>query len=160
MKKVIAAEILAVLVLAAFLYILLTEPVIQDVPLSEIEEQFLMREDSQDMEKYGAMRLRRNFSLDETDFREVVYYAQSDTMSVNVFLLLKLNDPAQRESVKAAFDAYLKQQLQNFEGYGEHQTELLKKAEAYESDLYMGLFISEVPKEWMSLLSSGTEAKK
>ena len=160
MKKVIAIELLFLLLLAALLFLLLSEPELKDVPLSEIEEEFLLREDASDMEKYGAMRLRRNFSLDETDFSEVVYYGQSDTMSVNVFLLIKLQDASQREAVKRAFDAYLSQQIQNFEGYGEHQTELLKKAETYESDLYMGLFISEAPKEWMSLLSSGAEAKK
>jgi len=160
MKKVIAAELLSVLVLAGLLWLFLSKPALRDVPLSEIEEEFLLREDSSDMEKYGAMRLRRNFSLDETDFSEVIYYAQSDTMSVNVFLIIKLADASQEEAVKTAFETYLGQQIQNFEGYGEHQTELLKSAEIYESESYMGLFISDAPKEWMSLLSSGAEGKK
>jgi len=160
MKKVIAAELLSIIALAVLLWGFLSKPALQDIPLSSVEEEFLLREDSSDMEKYGAMRLRRNFSLDETDFSEVVYYGQSDTMSVNVFLLIKLTAPSQEETVKAAFDTYLAQQIQNFEGYGEHQTELLKRAEIYESEAYMGLFISEEPKEWMGLLSSGAEGTK
>jgi len=157
---VIMSEFILLMLLISLLVVFLQRPALQDVPLSDIEEEFLLREDAEDMEKYGAMRLRRNFSLDETDFTEVVYYGQSDTMSVQVFLLIRLADASQKDLVKGAFDLYLEEQIQNFEGYGEQQTELLKNAEIYESDLYMGLFISEEPKEWMSLLSSGAEGTK
>ncbi len=148
-----------IILLAAVLFAVTFERQPKDVPLSEIEEAFETELEEGKMERYGDMKLRREFSLLSEDFAETVYYGQSDTMSVGVFLVLKCVPGAGTKAARQAVDDYLAAQKEAFEGYGASQTALINAAVIYEKGDYVALFVSERAAEWYEKLITLLEGK-
>ena len=159
MKRVILFSLASLLVLGGLLYLLNRKPGTVDVPLSAIDEAFKAAPGAEVMEAYGPLRLLRDFGLTAEDYDEVLYYGQSDTMAVNVFLLIKLKTADQRKTVAAAYDGYLRDMKAAFAGYGPEQVALLEAAERYDNGLYAALLVSPEAAAWRSLITDRTEAR-
>ena len=69
--------------------------------------------------------VRRYYGLDAADFEGLVLYAPASNMDAEELLLVKLRDPAQAESVKAAAERRIEAQKKSFDGYGVEQYALL-----------------------------------
>ena len=89
MKKVFFVEALAVLLLAGVMLLLLYRKTPADVPLSDVNSALSVKYSLSGMEPAGDMRMKRTFSLNASDYREYIYYAPDNTMSVNEILIVK-----------------------------------------------------------------------
>lgn len=148
MKKVISAQISAVLILVLIITVLLWQSEPADIPLDTIEEQLELNTSDYEMEKAGAMRLKRAYGINAADYEEVLYYIPSNTMSVDEFLIIRLSDESQLDSVQEAIENRLAAQKKAFDGYGTDQTALLENAVIYQTGTYICLFISEDATAW------------
>ena len=157
MKKVILTECLFVVLFLLLIIPLFARKKIQDISFEALEEAFLLCPGSEGLEKQSLLVLRREFGLDETAAEEVLYFASKETMSVDVFLVMKVSGPGSKEKAAEALKAYVAGQLRNFEGYGEKQVKLLSDALYYEAGGYEALMISENAESWLQLLKSMTE---
>ena len=101
----------------------------------------------------GPLRLRRAFGLNSADHDLVVYYMPTDSLNVDEFLLIR-TDEGQISDVLAAMEARIESQLNAFENYGDHQTELLKKAEIHQFGNYICLIIAEHPEVWLDAVKT------
>lgn len=157
MRKIILWEILFILLILLIVGALWIRKPAADIPLSKVEEALSGWFEKEEMEAFKDMTLRRNFSLDAVDFREYLYYGQSDTMAVQTFLLVKCHSEKETERVLEAVQAYLKRELKAFEGYGARQTALLKDARIYENGPYAAFIVSSEADEIESRLKSVLE---
>ena len=154
MRKVIISQIVAVLVLAAIIVCLLWRSEPADVPLSDIESELAFSSSGYQLEKAGAMRLKRAYGINAADYKEVLYYIPSNTMSVDEMLIVKLADSSQQASVLAAIESRLEVQKKAFDGYGTNQFDILKGAVVYTTGDYVCLFVSEDAGKWRDTVKS------
>ena len=159
MKKILPFMLLSLLSLGALLYVLNREAPLREISLAELEEAFAGAPGREAMEAFGEMRFRRNFALNSSDYAEVLYYGQQDTMLVNVFLVIRLREEAQADGVLSALKTYVSSQKQAFEGYGPEQTALLSAAKIYQRGCYAALFVGEEAESWLRLLTDRTEVR-
>ena len=85
--------------------------------------------------------LRRVYGLDPALFEEYAFYYPADNMGARELLLVKLKDPADRETLVAAAEARVSAQIGVFEGYAPAQTALLKTHSVIEAPGNYFLFI-------------------
>lgn len=142
MKKVLFAELIAVLMLGLVMTLLLSGKKTKEVPLDEVDAAFSSQFSLEGMEKAGEMRLKRAFSLNAADFSEFLYYTPDNTMSVNELLLVRTKDESQKDVVLRGIEARLATQKKNFDGYGTDQTELLNHAKIFSAGPYIALIVS------------------
>ena len=137
MKKVILTEIVMVLLLAAVMFLLLYKKEPKDVPLAQVREVILAECDLDGVEEAKDMRLKRAFGLNISDYADYLYFAPSNTMSVNEVLIIKTADPSQLSAVRAGIESRLAAEKIAFDGYGVNQTELLNNAKIVEESPYI-----------------------
>lgn len=157
MKKILIIEFLMVLLLAGLMTLFLYKKGTKDVPLAEIENAFTSTCDLTGMEKAGDMRMKRAFGLNASDFSEFVYYTPDNTMGVYEFLVIKMKDVSQKETILSGINTRLATQKKSFDGYGTNQTDLLNHAVIYEAGNYVGFFVSENADSWRSLVKEKVE---
>lgn len=69
--------------------------------------------------------VKRLYGLNANDYEGLSLYVSDSNMKVEEFLIVKLKDVSQTDSVEAAVQARLDHQLESFEGYGPKQCKLL-----------------------------------
>ncbi len=148
--RIALAELFALLLLGGVLYLLLSEPEVRNVPLSEVENSITSSCTLDQMEKAGDMRLKRAFSLNAADFPDYIYYTPDNTMSVNELLILKLSSQAQKEEVLSALESRLSSQKTAFNGYGVDQTELLSNARIETAGDYVFFAVGNAQESWLN----------
>lgn len=99
-----------------------------DAPMDIVSKQTLGAVEIKEMKKAGTQDLKKYYKLNANDFEEVVLYLPEGVMSVNEFLLVRLRDEKQSESVEQAVWERLDIQKDSFDGYGAEQTQLLESA--------------------------------
>ena len=149
MKKAVFIEAVFVLLLALVMVLLLWKKELKDVPLSEVDAAFTAEYDLTGMEKGGAMRLKRAFSLNADDYEEVLYYTPDNTMSVNEFLVIRLKEESQADAVLAGLNSRLETQKKSFDGYGKDERELLNHAVIYTDGRYLCFFVGREADRWL-----------
>ena len=149
-RKVFFAELIAVLALAAVMFLLLYKKEPKDVSLTAVDDMFIRSFSTEGMEPARDMRFKRSYGLNAADYEEVLYYVPDNTMSVNEFLIVKCFDSADTADVVSACEERIAAQKRSFDGYGTNQTALLNQAELYVSGRYVCLFVSEHAAEWLS----------
>lgn len=154
MKKVIIAQVGAVLLLVLIAALLLRQKEPADLSLDEVEKQMDFSDSSYAMEKAGAMRFKRAFGMNAADYNEVLYYTPSNTMSVEEFLMIKVQDESQLESIRSALEQRLDAQKKAFDGYGTDQLALLKQAKIYQTGSYICFFVSEDAERWLDTVKT------
>ena len=149
-RKVFFAELIAVLALAAVMFLLLYKKEPKDVSLTAVDDMFIRSFSTEGMEPARDMRFKRSYGLNAADYEEVLYYVPDNTMSVNEFLIVKCFDSTDTADVVSACEERIAAQKRSFDGYGTNQTALLNQAELYVSGRYVCLFVSEHAAEWLS----------
>ena len=142
MKKIIVTEILFVLLFISLLILVLDRKEAKEVSVDAVEQAFL-EETEETFEKYDALTLRRDFSLEASSFEYYLYYGQPDTMEIRTFVFLRAESESGREEAVKAFGRYIESQKKAFEGYGASQMKLLNDALIYENGPYAALIIHE-----------------
>jgi hypothetical protein len=154
MKKVIMAQVGAVLLLALMIVLLLWQKEPADISLDVVEKQMRFDTSSYAMEKAGTMRLKRAFGINGTDYDEVLYYTPSNTMSVEEFLMIKVENEDQLESIRNAMEDRLETQKKAFDGYGTDQLALLEDAVIYQTGQYICFLVSEDANQWRDTIKT------
>jgi len=72
--------------------------------------------------------LKRLYGIDGAGYDGFMLYYPSSSMGAEELLLVRLEDPSQQETVKAAMEARRAAQLSNFDGYGAEQTAMLENS--------------------------------
>lgn len=148
MKKVILAQISAIVILVLIIIAFLWQTEPADISLDIVEERLNLSTSGYEMEKAGAMRLKRAYGINAADYEEILYYIPSNTMSVEEFLMIKVQDESQLDTVQEALESRLASQKKAFDGYGTDQTALLENAVIYQTGAYICLFVSEDAAVW------------
>ena len=154
MKKVFAVELFLILLLVGVMTVLLYQKNARpDVTEADVKEMVTSVAVNTAITPGGPLRLRRAFGLNSADHDLVVYYMPTDSLNVDEFLLIR-TDEGQISDVLAAMEARIESQLNAFENYGDHQTELLKKAEIHQFGNYICLIIAEHPEVWLDAVKT------
>lgn len=154
MKRVIAVELILVLLLVGVMSILLYQKNPRaDVTAAEISAMVESMADPSVLTSAGTLRLRRSFGLDATNYDLAVYYMPTSSMNVEEFLLIR-GDESTLSSVQSAMEERIADQISIFEHYGEKQTELLNKAVIRRFGNYICLIVAEDPDVWLNAVKS------
>ena len=160
MRRVIMAEALLVLLLAGVMLLLLyRKPPRTDAGEQEVKDMFETIAEGVSVAPGDALRIRRIFGLEASDYELAVYYTPVETMDVCEFFLVRGSDAAQDAAVKA-MEERLASQKAAFDGYGEHQCELLDKAVIWQDGSYACLIVSETPQEWLAAVKELLEVRE
>ena len=154
MKKVIAIELLLVLLLAGVMTLLLyqKEPR-KDVTAQEVHTTFASVIGDAAISEAGNLRIRRDYNLNAADYDLIVYYTSDDSMEVTEFLMVRASE-SERVTIKAAMEKRISSQIEAFTGYGEKQVAQLEKAIVVEYGDYIILLIGDDATTWHNALKA------
>ncbi len=154
MKKVFAVELFLIFLLVGVMTVLLYQKDPRsDVTETEVKEMVTSVAADTAITPGGPLRLRRSFGLNAADHDLVVYYMPTDSLNVDEFLLIR-TDEGKIADVHAAMEKRIESQLNAFKNYGDHQTELLGKAEILQFGNYICLIIAEHPEVWLNAVKT------
>lgn len=152
MDKRTMLRVAAVGLLALFIGLLLFQREPKDLPLADVEKEWLAAVDQTGCQRAAALRFRRAYGLNAEDFAEVLYYEPASNMDVTEYLVIKLADESQQAAALEAVEQRLAVQKKNFDGYGTDQTEILGKAQTFAAGRYVCLVVSAKSREAMDEL--------
>lgn len=69
--------------------------------------------------------LKRFFSLNPSDYEEVILFTPASSMDVKELMIIKLKDSIQIDLVETAIESRITKQIESFSGYGPEQCALL-----------------------------------
>lgn len=69
--------------------------------------------------------LKRFFSLNPSDYEEVILFTPASSMDVKELMIIKLKDSTQIDLVETAIESRITKQIESFSGYGPEQCALL-----------------------------------
>ena len=142
MKRILWMTLMIVL-LAGVMFVILYRKGTKDVPLSNIEQEMSGEIEADGLQKFGDMKLRRNFGLLAEDYDDVLYFGKDDSMTVEALLVVKAREESQVEAVMEALRTYVSDRITAFSGYGPTQVALLERSECFSMGNYAALIISD-----------------
>lgn len=86
---------------------------------SEIPLDFVSKSDN-------TKSLKRFFSLNSSDYEQVILFSPASSMNVEEILIIKLKSPDQVDLIESAIENRVDKQLQSFSGYAPEQCALLE----------------------------------
>jgi hypothetical protein len=75
-------------------------------------------------------------------------------MSVEEFLMIKVENESQLESIRSAMENRLDAQQKAFDGYGTEQMTLLERAVIYQTGPYICFLVSEDANQWRDTIKT------
>jgi len=152
LKKIVLVEAGLLLLLAGVMTLLLLKTEPKDVSIEAVESAFMNKCAFDQMEQAGDMRLKRAFSLNAADYDGYLYFTPNNTMSVDEFLVIKLQEDSQADAVLSAIDYRLATQKRNFDGYGVDQTDLLNNATILQDGNYIVFAVGDGAETWVNIV--------
>lgn len=101
---------------------------VSSTSFDEMKKAVLQDADLSVMAEADNQMIRRLYGLESADYDGILLYYPTTNMGAEEILLVKLADPSQGETVRAAIEKRVKSQLDSFEGYGAEQTALLQNS--------------------------------
>lgn len=154
LSRLRAAEIFLVFFLLVYIVGILRMGTSRDVEISVISEEITSQCELNGMETGNAGTLKRYFSLDESIYAGYMLYTSENLMNVDELLIVKVTETGQFDALEDAVDERLKNQIQNFHGYGTNQEELLQNAVVTERGNYFFYAVSEHAEQWEDVFLS------
>ncbi len=155
--KLRIGQLLAVVVLLLFIFMLMREATPVDIPLSEVEDALNEQGSLDNMLESDDMRFKRSYGLNAEDYEEILYYEPITNMDVEELLIVHVSDSSQISDVKGAMEDRIEVQRTNFDGYGVDQLEVIDNAVVYSNDMYVCLIISNDSASMLNLIKSMVE---
>ncbi|XCP86450.1 DUF4358 domain-containing protein [Roseburia hominis] len=109
-----------------------------DTVASEIEKVV----DTEAMKRAGSQELKRLYGLNEKDYDGVLLYYNQATMNVEEVFVVRAKTKKEAREVLDAAISRRDIQIQNFEGYGAEQVDLLKNAIVKQKGHYVLFVVS------------------
>lgn len=98
------------------------------VPFSTVQKEVMETADTGSLQQGSGQDFKRFYGLNEKDYAGFSFYYTNQSMGVEEILLVFSEDTEKMEEAQQAAEKRIQTQLQNFEGYGEEQTKLLRDA--------------------------------
>lgn len=114
---------------------------VSDTPFQTVLSAVTSKVDLSPMKEGSTQMIRRLYGIDPAAFEECALYYPSTNMGAEEILLVKLKDAADVETLTAAAEKRIADQLNVFEGYGVEQVALLKNNARIETPGNYFLFI-------------------
>lgn len=127
MKKLLleAARWAVALTAVISLAVMFRSAPISDADPNAVREAVTARMDLTNVLEADNQMIRRLYGLDISAYESCILYYPATNMGAEELLIVKLADPEQGDTVRAAVEARLKTQKNTFDGYGVEQTDLL-----------------------------------
>lgn len=148
------AEIALLVLLAGFVVWIYFGDATKDVEISGISEAIIDRCGLGELEAGDANTLKRYFSLDGAEYEGYMVYTAASLMNVEELLIVKVSDDDQFNALETAVNERLEEQINNFDGYGTEQMELLNHAVITERGDYFFYCVSENAAQWEEVFLS------
>lgn len=103
-----------------------------------------------DIKKCDNQRIKKEFGFTHNDFEYITFYASDSVMEVREFLLIKLNDKSQLDSVKEAIEKRVKEKSELFKGYAPEQSAMLEKYVLEYKNGFVIYAVSDTPDKLIS----------
>lgn len=111
-------------------------------PFDKVESAVVKAASDKEMEKADARGLKRLYGLNVKELEDVSLYYTQATMGVNELLLVRTEDEEALDLVETAVKTRNETQIENFEGYGAEQVELLDEAIVKKKGRYLLYIVS------------------
>lgn len=122
------AKVVLVVVLLFFLATVCSLQDAKDVPLSRIDKALQAEKKTEQMENCTERQLMQFIGIDASNYDSFIYYKSKKALGVDEILILKANPGGSLDDAQDAVETRVSNQITTFEGYGQEQVALLKKA--------------------------------
>ena len=157
--KIVIAEIIFLVILGGIIAYTLYDRTPEDVSLSDIAEDFEAEFDTSCMQKSGAMRIKRAFGINPSDYEDYLYYMPANTMDVDELLIVKTGDESLNDALVRAVNERLDSQKKTFDGYGTDQLDILKGAQIFTAGQYVCFMVSGEADRWLDFIKQEIKIK-
>ena len=127
-SKMIYIKSVLILFIVVFIFLMLRTDRISEKNISDIQESIVSSINTDKVQVSSSKDLLRNIGLSADDYDGFLYYSPISSMDVDELLIIKLSSIDQAETVEDAIDTRIDSQLNNFQGYGAKQCQLLNNA--------------------------------
>lgn len=111
--------------LVCFVCVLLISGGDSSVSVDDVEQAILKDVSVEGLEKADEKTFKKIYGLNVNDYEGVMLYTSTSTMGVDEILVVKMKDNAQAGDLQASIEKRVETQLNNFDGYGVEQCQLL-----------------------------------
>lgn len=123
------------------------QPSDSDVKMKTVEKETTENINMSNMEKQNNQAIRRFLQLDPTQYEDIVYYKQQDTMKSDELVIVKFKSHDQQDSFRKSMDEHTQNQKNIYEGYAPKQAEKLKNSICHVQANYGIYVVSNKAKE-------------
>ena len=106
--------------------------------------------DSKELVKMDDRMFKRNYGLNSADYKGVLYYSSSSSISAAEVLVIQVKNDAQVEKVTDAIAKRKAQRLEDFDSYLPEQVKLLEDAQESVRGRYIFFAVSSKASEYRS----------
>lgn len=115
--------------------------IISETPFQTVLDAVTKNMDMSEMQEGNNQMIRRLYGISPADYEACFLYYPSTNMGAQEMLLVKQRDASGTETLKAAAEQRIQDQLKVFEGYGVEQVALLKNHAVIETPGNYFLFV-------------------
>ncbi len=85
--------------------------------------------DLSDYDQLDNLMIKRNLSINPSDYDDIVYYRNQDAMKAQEIIIVKFKDNSQQDEFRQAVENRKRDQLNIYKGYEPDSVKLLNKSE-------------------------------
>jgi hypothetical protein len=126
MNKHRAIEIICVVFLVFFIFLISADDKYSDKTVKEVVNAVSAEVDMEDLTSFKKNKVKEEFGIEFQNVDSCAYYASDSVMNVEELLVIKLKEGAKADSITEKIENRVKDKQVLFEGYAPEQSALLK----------------------------------
>ena len=143
MNKHRVFEVICVVFLAVFIFLMSTGDSYSDKTVDEVFEFLPQSADFKEFQKIGKNKIKEEFGIEFDGIDSFVYYASDSVMTVDELMIIKLKENAKADGITEKIEKRVKDKQILFEGYAPQQSALLKNYALSYKDGFIFYCVSE-----------------
>lgn len=147
MKRIHWIKYGILILIIIFIFLNVYQPSDSDVKMNVVEKETTENINMSQMEKQNNQAIRRFLELNPTQYEDIVYYKQQDTMKSDELVIVKFKSHDQQDSFKKTMNEHTKNQKNIYEGYAPKEAEKLKNSICHVQANYGIYVVSNKSKE-------------
>ena len=144
---VVTAKWALVLMVLVFMWSLRAGSRVSGTPFADVSRAVTAQVDLSVMQKGDNQMIKRLYGLDPSEYENCLLYYPTTNMGSEELLLICLKDTSQQETVRAAMEGRMADQMDSFDGYAIPQYEMCESAVIEIRGNYALLISAEDPSE-------------
>lgn len=125
MRQIQILKGIVLVLIVAFLAMNVIQPSDSPLKMQTVENTTLEHVDTTQMPKQDNREIKRFLGITPTDYEQIAYYKQADTMQASEIVLVKFKDHSQQQGFKEAMQKHKEERKNVFEGYAPKEAQLL-----------------------------------